>query len=120
MEVIYLSYKKEQLPARIKYYALRKFKQEAGISWDEVIAKMGDKKSPADPYELFTHLEVLLYHSLVAGHRFDDKEMTLKRDDMEFVLDEVFDEFLAKMQEQMPQEPEGGNVKAPTKKKGQK
>jgi hypothetical protein len=38
-------------------------------------------------------LEVLLWYGLIAGHQMEGKTMTLKREDMEFILDESMSEF---------------------------
>ena len=78
--VQYISYRDEKWPVRISYYALKKFQEETGKNIEEL-----DKD--------IALLEVLLWYALIAGHQAEKKPMTLKREDMEFILDESLDEF---------------------------
>ena len=75
-----LNYLGEKYPIRISYYAIKNFQTETG-------------KDISELDEDISHLETLLYYSLVAGHRAEKKEMTLTKDDMEFMLDECLTEF---------------------------
>ena len=47
----------------------------------------------AESFE-FENLEPLLFHSLVAGHKFEKKQMPFERDEVEFVLDECLSDFI--------------------------
>lgn len=78
--VQYIGYKDEKYPVRISYYALKKFQEETGKEIEEL-----DKD--------ISLLEPLLWYALVAGHQAENKPMTLKREDIEFMLDESLDEF---------------------------
>lgn len=78
--VQYISYRDEKWPVRISYYALKKFQEETGKDIDELDRDL-------------TLLEPLLWYALIAGHQAEKKPMTLKREDMEFILDESLDEF---------------------------
>jgi len=78
--VQYITYKGEKWPVRISYYCIKKFQEETGKDVQEI-----DKD--------ISLLEVLLWYGLVAGHTAESKPMTLKRDEMEFVLDESLTEF---------------------------
>jgi len=75
-----LKYGDKSYPVRISYYAIKNFQQETG-------------KNIEDLDEDITHLESLLFYSLVAGHKAEGKELELKREEMEFVLDECLQQF---------------------------
>ena len=76
----YLNYKKSKWPVRVSYYALKQYQVETGKDVSTIEDDM-------------TNLEVLLFHSLVAGSKAENTEMTIKRDDMEFMLDECLNDF---------------------------
>jgi len=76
----YLTYKKEKWPLRVSYYALKQYQLETGKGIEAL-------------EEEISNLEILLHYSIVAGCRATDKEFTLKREDMEFLLDESLTEF---------------------------
>lgn len=76
----YLNYKGEKWPIRVSYYAIKKFQEETGKELTELDRDI-------------SLIEPLLWYSLVAGHTAEGKPMTLKRDEMEFMLDESMDEF---------------------------
>jgi hypothetical protein len=78
--VQYITYKGEQWPVRISYYAIKKFQEET-------------KRDIAEIEQDISLLEVLLWYGLLAGHIAEGKPMTLKRDEMEFILDESMAEF---------------------------
>lgn len=71
----YVAYKGDKWPVRVSYYALKQYQNETGKG----IETLEDN---------IANLEILLYYSLIAGCKAEDKECTLTRDDMEFVLDE--------------------------------
>ena len=87
--VQYISYKGEKLPLRISYYAIKMFQQETGKEIEELESDI-------------SLLEVLLWHGLVAGHKVENKPLTLKKEDMEFILDESLDEFNSAMMSFFP------------------
>lgn len=87
--VKYISYKGEKWPIRISYYCIKKFQEET-------------KRDISDIDKEFGLLEVLLWYALVAGHMAESKPMTLKREDMEFVLDESMQEFNSLMMSFFP------------------
>ena len=76
----YLTYKGVKWPLRVSYYALKKYQLETGKDIDTL----------QDDIE---NLEILVHYSIEAGCRAEDKEFTLKREDMELVLDESLSEF---------------------------
>lgn len=78
--VQYISYKGQKWPLRISYYCIKKFQEETKRDISEI-----DKD--------LSLLEVLLWYGLVAGHTAENVPMTLKRDEMEFILDESMMEF---------------------------
>lgn len=75
-----ITYKGEKWPIRISYYSIKKFQQETGKNIEEIDNDI-------------SLLEVLLWFGLIAGHTAENKPMTLKREEMEFVLDESMNEF---------------------------
>lgn len=76
----YIDYKGEKYPLRISYYAIKHFQDETQKSLELIDSEMG-------------LIEPLLWYSLVAGHKAEDKELTLKREEIEFMLDETLDQF---------------------------
>jgi len=82
--VEFIAYKGSIYPIRISYFALKNFQKETGKEIDQVDADM-------------SLLEVLLWFSLVAGHKAQDKTLELKREEVEFILDESMNEFIEKM-----------------------
>lgn len=78
--VKYITFKGEQWPVRISYYAIKKFQEET-------------KKDIAEIDRDISLLEVLLWHGLIAGHMAEARPMILKREDVEFILDESMSEF---------------------------
>ena len=78
--VKHLPYKGEKWPIRISYYAIKMFQEET-------------KKDVSEIDKDISLLEVLLWFALIAGHTAEGKPMTLKRDEMQFMLDESLDEF---------------------------
>jgi hypothetical protein len=76
----YLTFKKDKWPVRVSYYALKQYQIETGKGIETL-------------EEDISNLEILLFHSLVAGCRSEDKEITFVKEDMEFMLDESLTEF---------------------------
>lgn len=65
---------------RVSYFALKNVKSDTGKTVEEA----------GDNMEVY---ESLLWYSLVSGHRFEQKDLALRREDMEDVLDHCFFEF---------------------------
>ena len=80
MTVKYLTYNGEKWPIRISYYAIKKFEEETKKSISEIDTDIG-------------LLEILLWYGLIAGHTAEKRPMTLKKEEMEFILDESMTEF---------------------------
>ena len=78
--VQYINYQGEKWPVRISYSAIRRFWEETGKGIEAIENEI-------------SLMEVLLWYGLIAGHRAENKPMTLKREDMEFILDESLTEF---------------------------
>ncbi len=78
--VQYLPFRGQKYPVRISYYAIKKFQQETGKAIEELDSDI-------------SLLESLLWYGLVAGAQAENSELTIKREDMEFVLDESLVEF---------------------------
>jgi len=77
----YLNYQGKKLPVRVSYYAIKHFQLETKRSIDDI----------DDDISL---MEVLLYYGLQAGHKAEGRDLGLKKEDMEMVLDECLDEFI--------------------------
>lgn len=84
--VEYITYKGQTYPFRISYIALKKFEAETGKTIDQTIGRGS-----------MQHLDTLLYHAMVVGHRMLDRKMELNKKDIEWVLDESMGEFQEKM-----------------------
>lgn len=78
--VQYINYSGDKWPVRISYYCIKKFQEETGKGIEEIENDV-------------SLMEVLLWYGLIAGHQAEKMPMTLKREDMEFVLDESLTEF---------------------------
>jgi hypothetical protein len=94
----YLTFKGEQYPVRVSYYALKQYQVETGKGIESID-------------EDLTNLETLLYYSLVAGSKAEDKELPLKKEDMEFFLDESLTEFNEILMGSFPDATKGGSKK---------
>lgn len=79
--VEFITYQGEKYPVRISSYAMEMAQKETGAS-------LGDIESN------FEGQKALLWYSLVAGHRMAKKELTLKREDIEWILDECYFEYI--------------------------
>jgi len=76
----YLKFKGEEWPIRVSYYALKQYQIETGKGIETLESDV-------------TNLEILLHYAIIAGCKAEDKEFTLKREDMEFLLDESLPDF---------------------------
>lgn len=74
-------YRGEKIPVRIGYYVQKMFKHETGHSFAE---------ASGDDIEVF---EILLYYGMIAGYKDRGEECPFKREDVEFILDAIFEEF---------------------------
>jgi hypothetical protein len=78
--VKFITYQGEKYPIRISYYVLDMVAEELHLSPDEI---EGNTKAEKD----------ILWYALLAGHKMAKKDLTLKKDDMVWVLDECYLEF---------------------------
>ena len=76
--VKYINYKDKEYPISISFYALEKLESE-GLD-------LNDENQYKPILRLF-------WHSLVAGHFHEEKELTLKEENVNFILDECLGEF---------------------------
>ena len=96
---------KKQYPLRMGYYALKHTSVE-------VKEKTGKELNMENMMEGGIEiLEPLLFHSLVMGAKAEEKELDLKREDMEFVLDECMAAFMELMPKFFPTAPVKGEKK---------
>jgi hypothetical protein len=80
-----ISYKGKKYPVRIGYKALKGVNGELGREFRQEEGKAFD----------FEGAESLLFHSIKAGCQFSDVDFDLKREEMEDVLEESLQEFIA-------------------------
>jgi len=92
----YLNYKGDKWPLRVSYYALKQYQLETGKG----IETLEDEIS---------NLEILLHFAIVAGCKAEEKEFTLKREDMEFMLDESLNDFNAILTGSFPDPQKGSS-----------
>ncbi len=78
--VEFITYQKEKYPIRISYYVLEMVSKERGLKLEEIDNNIEAQKD-------------LLWFALEAGHRIAHKELTLKREDSVWILDECYLEF---------------------------
>ena len=90
-QVKYLEYNKKKIPYRVKYLALKAWKDETGKSLKDI----------DDLLENIELLEPLFWHSVVSGYRILGKENPYKRKDEEFILilDECWIKFASGMKD---------------------
>lgn len=107
--VQFITYKKKKYPIKVGYYALKHASQE--LRKDTQSADLDMETLMSGNMENY---EPLLYHALVMGARLESKELTLAREDMEFVLDECLFEFIEILPTFFPKSKgTKGNVEAP-------
>jgi hypothetical protein len=91
----YIKYKDKKLPYKVSYYAISRLQKETGKGLENFQDDM-------------TILEPLLYYALEAGHKHEDIEFEISREDIPFMLDDQFSEFLVNV---------SASVNPPTEKK---
>ena len=78
--VEFITYQGEKYPIRVSYYVLMMAQKESGVSLSELESNLESQQH-------------ILWYSLVAGHKMAKKELTLKRDDILWILDECYLDF---------------------------
>ena len=83
-----ITYEGKQYPIKVGYYALKHASRE--------LQKEGGKELEMETLlsGQLENYEPILYHAMVMGARLEKKELDLKREDMEFVLDECLWQFI--------------------------
>lgn len=76
----YITYQGEKYPVRISYYVLMMAQKETGLKLEELDSNLESQQS-------------ILWYALEAGHRMAKKELTLKKEDIVWILDECYVEF---------------------------
>jgi len=79
-----ITYKKQKLPIKIGYFAIKMMQKEYNKNLNDV---QGDLEA----------YEPLLYYSLMQGHKLAGKEFKFTMEDMEQILDECFFDFASKV-----------------------
>jgi len=81
--VNYLVINDYKYPVRVSYYVLKHFKIETGRDLEN--------------FDNFSDIEVLLYYALIAGHKAENKEFHISRDDFEFFVDGNLKEIITQL-----------------------
>jgi len=84
-----IKYQKKEYPVSVGYYALKHTSRELTTDGKEDLSMDAILSGNLETYE------PLLWYSLVAGHKKEEKELTLQREDVEIMLDDVLWDFLA-------------------------
>lgn len=100
----YLTYKGEKWPVKVSYSALKHYQLESGKSVESIESDI-------------TNLELLLYYSLRSGCKHENKDFNLEKDEMEFFLDDTFNEFNAIVANSFPTETNAVKESLDSKKK---
>lgn len=96
--VEYIKYQGEEYPIRISYYALKMMTKAKDI-------KVNDLASGKVELEIY---EDLLFHALVAGAHVLKIEQKISKDEIQFVLDECFMEFVKMIPKFLPKAEKSG------------
>jgi hypothetical protein len=80
--MIYLRYKDTTLPYNTSYIAYKKF--------EELTGKPYSKYDDTNP----EHVEALFWGSLIAGHKVEGKELKVKRENCDVIMDEVYPQII--------------------------
>jgi hypothetical protein len=78
--VEFISYQGKKYPIRISYYVLMMAQKESGLKLEELDSNLESQQS-------------ILWFALVAGAKMAKQELTLKREDCVWILDESYIEF---------------------------
>jgi len=100
----FINYGGKKYPIKISFVALNSFEKESG----KTLAEVGEALEPHT---------IILWHALKAGHRLAGEELTLTRDDMEWVLDESLAEYQRVFMDSMVKISDALTGKTETKKK---
>jgi hypothetical protein len=84
-----LKYENKDFPISVAYYALKHTSRELTAEGQEDLSIDQILSGNLESYE------PLLWYSLVAGHKKEGKELTIQREDMEMMLDDVLWQFIA-------------------------
>lgn len=82
MDIAHITYKEKKYPVRISYYVLKMLRLETG-------------KNIEDAEKHISIYENMLWHALVAGANFTGTTLDLEKEEMQWVLDACFNEFIA-------------------------
>jgi len=85
----FIKYKDKDYPVKMGYYALKHTSREMKAKNKDELTM--DNLSDSD----IETLEPMLFYSLKMGAHLENETLDLKREDMEFMLDEVMNEFVA-------------------------
>jgi hypothetical protein len=93
----YIKYKEKKYPVRISTYAMKMFQKETEKSIDDLM----------DINDIALY-EPLLYYSMIAGAKAEGVELDIPKEDIEWVLDECFVEFIRLIPKFFPENVVGG------------
>lgn len=93
-----IKYQGKEYPVSVGYYALKHTSRELSKDGKEDLSIEKILSGNLESYE------PLFYYSLVAGHKKEGKELTIEREDIEFMLDDVLWEFISLIPKFFPTE----------------
>ncbi len=82
--IYYINYNNEKLPIFISHYAMKMLWRETNQTVDDILT---------DNAGFNEATEVFLFYCLESGHRKEKKIFDLKRDEMQWILDDNFLKF---------------------------
>ena len=85
VDVLQLKIGGQELPFRIRFYAIMKFENEYNVKVDELFAS-GD--------QTLEQIAKMMYYGLEAGHKAEKKDFDLEFDDVLIMLDSHLNEFM--------------------------
>lgn len=102
----YINYKGKKYPIRISTYAMKMLQKETDKTVDDLMN--------VNDIALY---EPLLYYAMVAGAKAEGSELDILREDVEWVLDECFIEFVKLIPKFFPEDVVGGGLDVPITRK---
>jgi hypothetical protein len=96
----YIKYKGKKYPVRISTYAMKMLQKETDKSIDDLM----------DVTDIALY-EPLLYYAMIAGAKAEGVNLDIAKEDIEWVLDECFVEFVQLIPKFFPENMAGGGEK---------
>ena len=85
-----ITWKEKEIPIKISYYAIKNFQEET----KETIGKIDENHIHL--------LEVLVWYGIIAGYKSEGRELDIKREDVEWILDDSLTQIYGAISNQLP------------------